>query len=80
MSQKRLLDALREKCEIRSFFWSVFSSIRTEYRKIWTRKKSVFGHFFFDNFLKKRPWHRCFPVNFAKFLRAPFFIAPVKLR
>ena len=22
--------------------------------------------------LKKRFWHRCFPVNFAKFLRAPF--------
>ena len=22
---------------------------------------------------KKRFWHRCFPVNFAKFLRAPFF-------
>ena len=21
---------------------------------------------------KKRPWHRCFPVNFAKFLRTPF--------
>ena len=22
--------------------------------------------------LTKRPWHRCFPVNFAKFLRTPF--------
>ena len=22
--------------------------------------------------LKKRLWHRCFPVNFAKFLRKPF--------
>ena len=22
--------------------------------------------------LKKRPWHRCFHVNFAKFLRTPF--------
>ena len=22
--------------------------------------------------LKKRLWHRCFPVNFANFLRAPF--------
>ena len=21
--------------------------------------------------LKKRPWHRCFPVNFGKFLRTP---------
>ena len=24
--------------------------------------------------LKKRLWHRCFPVNFAKFIRTPFFI------
>ena len=24
--------------------------------------------------LKKRLWHRCFPVNFAKFLRTSFFI------
>ena len=24
--------------------------------------------------LKMRFWHRCFPVNFAKFLRTPFFI------
>ena len=23
--------------------------------------------------LKKRLWHRCFPVNFAKFQRTPFF-------
>ena len=29
----------------RSFFWSVFSCIRTEYRKIRTRKNSGFGHF-----------------------------------
>ena len=24
--------------------------------------------------LKKRLWHRCFPVDFTKFLRTPFFI------
>ena len=24
--------------------------------------------------LKKRPWHRCFPVNLVKFLRTPFYI------
>ena len=23
------------------------------------------------NFIKKRFWYRCFPVNFAKFLRTP---------
>ena len=26
--------------------------------------------------LKKRLWHRCFPVNFAKFLRVPSLAAP----
>ena len=26
------------------------------------------------NFIKKRLWNRCFPVNFVKFLRKPFFI------
>ena len=31
--------------QIRIFFWSVFSCTRTEYRKIRTRKNSVFGHF-----------------------------------
>ena len=24
-------------------------------------------------YFKKRPWHSCFPLNFAKFLRTPFF-------
>ena len=27
--------------------------------------------------LKKRIWHRCFPVNFTKFLRTPFLQKPV---
>ena len=31
--------------QIQSYFWSVFSCITTEYRKIRTRKNSVFGHF-----------------------------------
>ena len=31
--------------QIRSFFWSVFSCIKSGYRKIRVRKNSVFGHF-----------------------------------
>ena len=34
-----------KSAQIRSYFWSVFSCIRTEYRKIRTRNNSVFGHF-----------------------------------
>ena len=38
--------AQRESVQIRSFFWSVFSHIRTEYGEILrTRKNSVSGHF-----------------------------------
>ena len=40
--------------QIRSFFWSVFSCIRTEYRKIQTRKNSEFGHFSRHNILSTR--------------------------
>ena len=29
---------------------------------------------FLITLLKKRLWQRCFPVNFAKYLRTPFFI------
>ena len=32
------------------------------------------------SFLKKILWHRCFPVNFAKFLRIPFFILSSRSR
>ena len=31
--------------QIQSFFWSVFSCIQSDYRKIRTRKNSVFRHF-----------------------------------
>ena len=34
-----------KSAQIRSSFWSVFSCIRTEYRKIRTRKNSVSEHF-----------------------------------
>ena len=27
-----------------------------------------------ESLSKKRLWHRCFPANFVKFLRTPFFI------
>ena len=38
-------------------------------------KKGVLENFSgLKNLLKKRLWHRCFPVNFVKFLRTPFFI------
>ena len=38
--------------QIQSFFWSVFSCIQSEYRKIRIRKNSIFGHFTQWLFLK----------------------------
>ena len=38
--------------QIRSFFWSVFSCIQSEYRKIRTRKNSVFGRFLRSGILR----------------------------
>ena len=43
--------------------------------------KHLYQSLFFDKvaglrpatLLKRRVWHRCFPVNFRKFLRTPFF-------
>ena len=40
--------------QITSFFWIVFSSIQSEYRKIWTRKNSVFGNFLRSGYRKLR--------------------------
>ena len=42
---KRLFLQCVKSVQIRSFFWSVFSCIRTVYRKMRTRKNSVYGHF-----------------------------------
>ena len=43
------LESPAENCvksvQIRSFLWSLLSCIQSEYRKIWTRKNSVYGHF-----------------------------------
>ena len=44
--------------------------------------KHLYQSFFFNKvahlrpatLLKKRLWHRCFPVTFVKFLKTPFFI------
>ena len=37
-------------------------------------KKGVLKNFdLISTLLKKRLWHKCFPVNFVKFLTTPFF-------
>ena len=43
--------------QIWGFFWSLFSCIRTEYRKIRARKTSVFGHFSLSVLDMVRTWN-----------------------
>ena len=63
--------------QIRSFSWSVFSCIyfvnlhiQSEYRKIWTRKNSVSGHFSRSDWLrfiiKIEAEHVCWPQSNSK--------------
>ena len=48
----------------RSYFWSVFSCIRTEYRKIRTRNNSVFGHFSQSADRSHEGAYNKYPTNF----------------
>ena len=48
------------------FFWSVFSSIWTEYRKIWTRNTSVFGHFSLWNLLRLSKFTQRWPYSYLR--------------
>ena len=51
--------SLPEKCLNLTFFWS-------EYRKIWTRKNSVFGHFSRSNKVGKYSADKCRYFSYAK--------------
>ena len=72
-----------DECGLPEYFLLI--SLSSSHRRCSVRK-DVLGNFakftgkqlrqslFFNKvfLLKKRLWHSCFPVNFAKFLRAPF--------
>ena len=54
------------------------NTYRTSHRRCSVRKgvlrhfsKFTGNHLKPETLLKKRLWHRCFPVNFVKFLRTP---------
>ena len=77
--------------QIRSYFWSVFSCIWTEYRKIRTRNNSVCGHSsrsvhwwqmekrYLQWCLSCSPRRFCF-VKFHSFFWTPFFRTPMSSR
>ena len=58
----------------------MFFEKRVSYKLLKIHRKAPVPEFFFNKIaglraatlLKKKLWHRCFPVNSAKFLRTPF--------
>ena len=52
-----ILQTLQENTCVRVFFFNKIPGLRPGKE---------------ETILKKRLWQRCFPVNFAKFLRTPF--------
>ena len=72
--------ALREKCPNTDFFLVRIFLYSVRYRKIQTRKNSVFGHFSHSvsglssaTLSKKRLQHGCFSVSFVKHFKNAFF-------
>ena len=55
-------EAVAQRCSLRKGVFRNFAKFTGKHQ----RQKLFF------NFIKKRLWRRCFPVNFAKFLRTPF--------
>ena len=72
LSYMLLSEAVVWRCSVKNVFW--------KFREIHTRKHLCQSLFFNKvaglrsaTLFKKRLWHKCFPVNFAKFLRTFFF-------
>ena len=70
-----VLEAVARRCSVKKLFLEISqnSHENTCARVSFWIKLDVFDLSLRPaNFLWKRLWHRCFPVNFVKFLRTPF--------
>ena len=67
-------EAVARKCSVEKVFLEILQNSQAG--------KHLCQSFFFNKvsglrpatLLKKRIWHRCFPANFAKFLKTPILI------
>ena len=78
--------------QILSFFWSIFSCFRTEYRKIRTRNNFIFGHFsrsqslscftqYFGvriDFFQKKSWIAELSSRFSHYYRKKYFTRDIR--
>ena len=69
--EKRMFRSSHQKCSIKKGVLRNFAKFTGKYlcQSLFFNKIAGLGP---ATLLKKRLWHRCFPVNFAKFLRTPF--------
>ena len=56
--------SIHRRCFVKNMFLEISQNLQ---ENACTR-----ASFLINTLVKKRLWHRCFPVNFAKFLRTPF--------
>ena len=82
----KLLDLEKHSCQKKHktifltfcyFIVEKTSTPKTQKVYLWYYSTKIFYTLFRSwpdacNFIKMRPWLKCFPVNFAKFLRIPF--------
>ena len=73
--QFRLVRSSRRRCSVKKIFSEISQNSQESScaRVSFLIKEETLAQVFRPATLfKKRPWHRCFPVNFVKFLRTPF--------
>ena len=61
-------EAVAQRCSVKKVFLEISQNSQEN-----TYARVSFLITLRGNFIEKRLWHRCFPVNLAKFLRTPFF-------
>ena len=66
-------ESVTQKCSMKKVFVQNFQNWQENTCAKFTFFNKVAG-LWPATLLRKRLWHRCFPVNFARFLRTPFFL------
>ena len=70
------------RCSVKNVFLEIHKNSQNSQEKHLSLCQSLFLNNVADlrseTLLKKRPWHRCFPVNFVKFPRTSFFTANLR--
>ena len=71
----QMLEAVVQRCSVNKVFLEILqkSQENTYARASFLIKLLTWGLQIYATLLKKGLWHRCFPINFVKFLTTPFY-------